>query len=300
MEEEKLLKATHQGKLNIGEKELTCAVLNDGTRVLTSTAIFKAFDRPRKGKGKESYRVTGVPSFMDAKNLEPYIQKHFGDGTLYSVQYMNKSGNSFEGYKAEILPIICDIYLEARQDNALTSRQQPLALASEILVRSLSKVGIIALIDEATGYQEEREKDELQKILAKYISAELLPWTKRFPDEFYKEMFRLKKWSYKGNPKPGIVGKITKEIVYDMLPPGVIDELQNKNPVIESSGRRKYKHHQYLTQETGAPHLDKHLLQLVTLMKISDTWKQFEKLFKRAFNIPDQIEFDFENEEQKQ
>lgn len=171
----------------------------------------------------------------------------------------------------------------------LTPRQQPLAVASEILVRSLSKVGIIALIDEATGYQEEREKDELQKILAAYIREEFSPWTRRFPEEFYKEMFRLKNWNYKENSKPGIVGKITNTLVYEMLPEGVLEELQNKNPVDIKIHRRKLKHHQYLTESTGVPHLDKHLVSVITIMRACDTWEQFEKMFTKVFNLPYQL-----------
>jgi hypothetical protein len=238
-----------------------------------------------------------MPSFIDANNLQPYISKGLKDVINSPIKYRSKTGRILDGYKAEILPLLCDVYLSARVDNTLMQKQQLLAVASEIMVRSLSKIGIVALVDEATGYQEEREKDELQKILAKYIRAELLPWAKRFPDEFYKEMFRLKKWNFKGNPKPGIVGKITKELVYDMLPPGVTEELQNKNPIIDNMGRRKHKHHQYLTQETGIPHLDKHLLQLVTLMRVSDNWGQFERMFKRAFDLPEQMELNFESEE---
>mgnify|MGYP003561277120 CR=1 FL=1 len=52
-------------------------------------------------------------------------------------------------------------------------------------MRAFARVGITALVDEATGYQYERENDELQKILKAYISEELLPWQKRFPDIFY-------------------------------------------------------------------------------------------------------------------
>ena len=66
-------------------------------------------------------------------------------------------------------------------------------------MRAFARVGITALVDEATGYQYEREHDELQKILKAYISEELLPWQKRFPDIFYKELFRLNGWNYTVN-----------------------------------------------------------------------------------------------------
>ncbi len=289
MESEKILKATHQGKLKIGDKELNCAVLENGTRVLYHSAIFKAFNRPSRGNIKVGSRVINMPSFIDANNLQPYIGADLADVINSPIRYQSKTGRIFEGYKAEILPLLCDVYLLARTDNALTAKQQPLAIVSEVLVRSLSKVGIVALVDEATGSQEDREKDELQKILAAYVREEFLPWTRRFPEEFYKEMFRLKNWNYKGNPKPGIVGKITNTLVYEMLPEGVLEELQNKNPVDIKIHRRKLKHHQYLTESTGVPHLDKHLVSVITIMRACDTWEQFEKMFTKVFNLPYQL-----------
>ena len=144
---------------------------------------------------------------------------------------------------------------------------------ADMVIRAFAKVGIIALIDEATGYQAERvRKDELelQRILAAYISPELMPWAKKFPDEFYEQLFRLRGWQYKpiSVRKPRIVGKITSQIVYEKLPPGVLEEMREKNPADEE-GRRKRKHHQFLTEDIGHPHLKDHLLQVIMLMRVS-------------------------------
>jgi hypothetical protein len=127
-----------------------------------------------------------------------------------------------------------------------TPNQVPTALRAEILLRGLQKVAIISLVDEATGYQYQRPKDELRKILEAYISKELLPWTERFPEEFYQEMFRLRNWKFssldytqKGPQGPRYPGKLTKELVYKHLPPGILTELERLNPVVK--GRRKKK-----------------------------------------------------------
>jgi len=106
-----ILKATHFGKITIGDKDLPCAVLEDGTRILSSRAIFKAFDRPRKGKNKEENAWTEMPIFMSANNIKPYVDKALSTGTHFSIKYIAKDKRILEGYKAEILPIICDIYL---------------------------------------------------------------------------------------------------------------------------------------------------------------------------------------------
>jgi hypothetical protein len=298
LNENNILKATHFGIIKIGEKELNCAVLENGSRIINKSTVFKAFGRTKRGRKKDEIRVPSkpnLPSFIDAKNLSEYITNELEDMLINTIKYKTKNGRIVEGYPAEIIPLICDVYLQARIDNKLTSQQQGLAIASEILVRSLSKIGIVALVDEATGYQYDRDRDELQKILSMYISKELLPWTKRFPDEFYKQMFRLKNWTYpRPNAKrPGIVGTYTNKYVYDLLPPGVKEELQKVNPTIKP-GQRKHKHHQFLTEDIGNDHLKNHLLKVITLMQASKDWKDFNILFNRAFNIPEQLEIDYD------
>lgn len=181
-----------------------------------------------------------------------------------------------------------------------TEQEQRYAKAADTLMRAFATVGIIALVDEATGYQAEREKDELQKILSAYISPELMPWTKRFPPEFYEQMFRLRNWQYRplSTKRPLTAGKLTNQLVYEKLPPGVLDELRRKNPTDET-GRRKHKHHQFLTNDVGNPHLEKHLAVVTTLMRISPNWRVFMSHFSRAFPPEaEQMTFEFEDEEE--
>jgi len=299
MSDNQILRATHQGELKIGDNSLPVAVLEDRTRVITMTAVFRAFGRTTRSKINVGNRVINMPSFLDAQNLQPFVTEALKD-VINPITYIGKNGKMTKGYNALILPLLCDVYLSARDAGALTKKQIPLASASEILVRSLSKVGILALVDEATGYQAERDKDELQKILSAYISAELLPWTKRFPNEFYAQMFRLRGWQYRplSTKRPLTAGKLTNQIVYEKLPPGVLDELRRKNPTDET-GRRRHKHHQFLTEDVGNPHLEKHLAVVTTLMRISPNWRVFMSHFSRAFPPHvEQMNFDFEDEEE--
>ena len=277
-------KVSYSGKVTIGKKELSCAVLDNGERILTNTAIFQAFDRPRKGKPSEEYRLKNVPAFITANNLKPYIEREFNDED-FSIEY-ERNGRILTGYKAEILPRICDIYLSARDDGVLTENQKPLAIASDILMRSLAKVGIVALIDEATGYQYERDARALQELLAQYVAKEFLPWVKTFDDEFYIQMFRLRGWDYNGRFKTPYAGVLTNFLVYNRLPQGVLEELKKNNPILDK-GYRKYKLHQGLTKDKGYTHLKQHLSTVTTMMKGFDTWDEFEPVFRKAFNIPD-------------
>jgi hypothetical protein len=183
-----------------------------------------------------------------------------------------------------VLPKICEIFLDAREAKALLPSQMNTAKQSEILIRGLATVGIIALVDEATGYQEIRDRIALRKILDKYITDEWAKWTKTFPDEFYKELFRLKGVPYPpsaGSKKPSYVGHWTNDVVYSRLAPGVLRELKKQVPRMPG-GSRKRKFHQHLTPEVGHPALKDHLSKVIFLMRGFNKWSDFKRALERA------------------
>lgn len=286
----KLLKATHEGKIQIGENELNVAVLEDGTRVITQSAVFKAFGRTKRGRMKDDVRVPNMPAFIDANNVQPYINQDLKD-VLNVIVYSTINGNESSGYDANILPLMCKMYLDARQDKVLKTAQLPLARASEILLVGLSKIGITALVDEATGYQYDRERFELQKILTTYISEEILKWQLTFTDDFYKQVFRL--WGLPFIPKyvknkPSFIGNLTIKYIYDQLPVGVLDKIREKTGKTKA-GNWKYQWHRNLTEEVGREHLKKQIIEVTLLMEISKDKKAFEKLFKDKYLKDPQI-----------
>jgi hypothetical protein len=156
---------------------------------------------------------------------------------------------------------------------------------ADILIRGLARVGIIALIDEATGYQYDRDRYDLERFLAVYLSEEHLKWAKMFPDEFYRQIYRLKNWQYPGGAggKTPYIGRLTNELVYEKLPPGVLEELRVRNPVNPIKKRRQWTHHQFLSEDIGQPDLRNHLLQVIVLLRASANWTIFKRLFARAF-----------------
>lgn len=282
-----LPRATHMGSLQIGDAEIPCAVLSDGTRLLTQAGFLGALGRSTKPKGRSQQVTDGLPPFLATKSLKPLIDKDILDTTV-PVVFTTPTGGKALGFRAELLPKVCDLFLEARSAGFLTVQQAPIAEKCEILVRALANVGIVALVDEATGYQEERDRDELHRLLALYLAEERLAWAKRFPDEFYKQIYRLKGWVWppKGRAKPQVLGHITNEIVYDRLPPGVLEELRKRNPTQDDTKRRKWRHHQFLSQDFGQPDLRDHLLQVIAVMKVSRTWDSFKRAFDEAFPKP--------------
>lgn len=281
-------KATHAGTLKIGDKSITCAVLDDGRRVINYASFSKAIGGPGRARGGEGPSNEGLPSFLAANNLQPFVSEELERLTMPVVyKPLNPTsghqGKSY-GYSAELLPAVCNVFLSARDVDKLLPTQEHIARQCDILIRGLAVVGIVALVDEATGYQKDRDRNELRKILETYIAKELLPWVKTFPDEYYEQLFRLRGWQYSplSVKRPKLVGKLTNEIVYKKLPPGVIEELKKRNPMTEN-GYRKNKHHRYLTEDVGKPHLEKHIASIVTLMRISPNWRIFEKHLERAF-----------------
>lgn len=279
--------ATHRGTLHIGSVEIPCAVLRDGTRVLSENGIANALGG-RSGAAKRLKTAAAeagahIPVFLASKSLSPYVTNELVDGPLKPITYLSGESEVI-GYQAEALPEICNIWLQARQDGALNDQQSDRAQAAEIVMRALANLGVIALIDEATGYQDTRDRDALQAILDKYLQKEFAAWAKRFPDSFYREIFRLRGWSWNAMSvaRPGVVGRYTNDIVYERLAPGILLELQNRNPTMEDGGRAR-KHHQFLTDDIGHPALAQHLHAVIGLMRASATWPQFKSLLDRAF-----------------
>ncbi|MBF0408122.1 MAG: P63C domain-containing protein [Candidatus Riflebacteria bacterium] len=288
----KAFSATHQGILKIGNIEIPCAVLEDGSRVLTATHFLQALGRPYKG----NYKKDKYPAFISSPNLTEFVTPEI-ENLLQPIAYKYKSESRVRGYKAELLPHICSIYISAERKGQLDPSQKRIADQCEILLKGFATVGIIALIDEATGFQEDRKRDALQAILEKYLRKEFAAWAKRFPDEFYRQIFRLHEWCWTSGKvnKPSYVGKITNDVVYERLAPNILEELQKINPKDEK-GNRKTRHHQWLTEDLGHPALAQHLHAIIALMKASTSWKSFIRLLEKAFpkkNIV-QLEFDFD------
>jgi len=273
-------KITHEGELVINDIVLPCYVLEDGTRVLSGRGMqdaLKLVDEVNPGKQKPGTRLA---RFFGYSTLKPFIsakiQRNEPDHFKPIICYRGRQ--KIHGYEATVLADICDAMLEARKQGVpLTDRQQTIADQCETLIRAFAKVGIIALVDEATGYQHEREKDELQKLLKAYVSPELMPWQKKFPDPFYQEIFRLNGWDYTMKTiktRPGVVGTWTNKLIYEQLPPGVLKALKERTPKSEA-GNYTAKLHQSLTEDIGDPHLQAQLNSVIALMQISRDWKEF-------------------------
>jgi hypothetical protein len=268
----KLPKATHFGQLALGSTDLQCFVLGDGRRVISGRGLTAAIGM--KGRG------AGVARVAEHKLIKAYGNAALIEAIANPIKFVGKSPKGLsepsDGYEASVLQEICEALLTARDKGLLkTEQDQRYALQADILMRGFARVGLVALIDEATGYQADRDKQALAKILEAFVAKELQPWLKSFPDDYYKELFRVYKLPYPpaGNPqwRPGFIGHVTNNVVYDRLAPGLLPELKR----MASKQERKTKLHQHLTQDIGHPKLQSHMGSIVTLLKLSKTPEQF-------------------------
>lgn len=282
---EKIVQATHGSPdhpLKIGDMEIPCYVLEDGRRVLVQSSMISALSM---SPGTASARTTGnrLTKFLQSRSLKDYVPEALARSVSNPIKFKTPGGQVAHGFEATILATICESVLDAREKGRLNYQQERIAKRCEILMRGFARVGIVALVDEATGYQDYRSRKALEEILEKFISAELAKWAKTFPDDFYRELFRLKDWRYSplSVKRPQVVGHLTNDLVYERLAPGVLDELKRITPKDEK-GRRKHKFFQRLTQDVGHERLREHLVSVITLMKASPNWTTFYRLLQRA------------------
>lgn len=273
MSEKKELKAMYSGKLPIGRLELDCYVLNDNenTRILSASSIFTVFNRPQRGNRERDtfeYKceLIQLPPFLASKTLYPLINSDLL-GLINKIEFID--GNYTKtGYDANILPAMCELYLRARREKKLAKSQIKLAIQAEILQSAFAKVGIQALIDEATGFQYDRKHDALRYFLQQYIAEGLQKWIKTFPDDFFNELNRLYENEITlSSKRPQYYGKFINTYIYEPLENGYIKaELDKKN--IRDDGTRKAKFHQWLTK-FGKEQLTKQIWKVLGAMQVS-------------------------------
>lgn len=264
--------------IRIGKLEIPCYVLSDGRRVLVQRGMMSALDMKQGTAGRGA--GDRLSKFVNTKALAPFVSPELAEMITKPILFQVEGGQTAYGYEATILADLCDVVLAARKAKALNYQQEHIAEQCEVLVRGFARVGIVALVDEATGYEKVKRERDLAQILEKFISKELKKWVRRFPFEYYEEMFRLKGWDTSdltpNSPKPVEVGKITTDLIYKRLAPGVKDELKRLTPR-NPKGYLVSKLHQHLTDEIGNPKLEKHISNVVTVMKLSENWPTFMK-----------------------
>ncbi|MFT0547464.1 P63C domain-containing protein [Allopusillimonas ginsengisoli] len=267
-----LPKATHFGTLKAGDMEIACFVLDDGRRVISGRGLTAAIGM--RGRGQGAARIAGHKLIKHNENnaLSLAIEA--------PIKFVGKSPKGLntpsDGYEATVLQEVCESILLARDKGLLVTEQdRRYAVHADILMRGFARVGIISLVDEATGYQRDRAKDALAKILESFVAKELQPYMKTFPIDYYEHLFRLRGLAYppEQNPsfRPQYFGRLTNDIVYERIAPGLLVEIKKQ----AAKDEKKAHLHRRLTQEVGHPKLKEHLASVTTVMKLSRDYPDF-------------------------
>lgn len=299
-----LPRATHGSEdhpLTIGDIKIPCYVLEDGRRMLTRQGLqvgigMSASGAIKAGEHRLALFTAGLAERASQADADLSARcVALAEQLANPVRFRSPTGShAWIGYEATMLADLCDVILAARVGGHLTHLQEHIAVKAEVLVRGFARVGIIALVDEATGFQRDREKDALAKILEAFVAKELQPYMKTFPNDYYEELFRLYSLPYPppGNKswRPGFLGNITNDVVYNRLAPELLPELKK----LSSKHERRSRLHQWLTQEIGHPKLREHLASIVAILKLSKTPAEFQANVNRihpAYNRTRELDF---------
>jgi hypothetical protein len=251
--------AKYRGELMLGKAPIDCYVIDTGERVISMRATVKAIADVDGGSLGDYIGVQSLKTFINPTEV-------LSKAITFNIPGTQKQGN---GITAEAFLEICRSYVEALQADALqTDRQREIAIKCSILLASCAKVGLIALIDEATGYQYERDEDALQIKLRAFIAEELRVWEKTFPDELWEEFGRLTNWQKALHHRPKWWGKMVIELIYDTLDPDVAKYLKENKP---PTGARW---HQQLTENYGVRQLVSRCFEIVGMAKTCETMKE--------------------------
>jgi hypothetical protein len=274
---DKLPKATHEGVVEIGDIPIQCAVLAGGKRVLTQSGFMVALGRARQAKGRDYYDAdVNLPAFLTAKNLKPFIPEELLV-TSSQIEFRTLSGTRAYGYPADLLPLVCGVFLDARQatPKVLTHMQEPIADRALLLIRGLAHVGIIALVDEATGFQYDRPRRELEEQLKKFLSDSLRRTARTFPAAYFHHLCRLRGVEFRPDMKlPQYFGHLTNNLVYRRIAPGLVAKLKERRL---ERGSPSNKLAQWLSWEVGVPELLVHLGTVIGVMKQHTDYAKFER-----------------------
>jgi len=184
------------GVLLIGELELQVYVLSDGRRVISRAAATYLLSGVKGGGDLESY--------LNVESLRNYLPENLAEQFVeFQMREVTHRDRNVLGMSAETFLDICTAYVRALDDKALkTERQQLIAFKAGMFLAACAKVGLVAMIDEATGYQYIRAEDALQFKLRLFLEEEVRKWEATFPEELWREFGRLTNWQGSIHQRP--------------------------------------------------------------------------------------------------
>ncbi|MCJ7575135.1 MAG: P63C domain-containing protein [Dehalococcoidia bacterium] len=258
-----------QGTLQIGDVEFSCHVLDNYKRVIAQREVVRSLTGKVSGDLKSYLGTTAISKYIDLAEITDRTISFRIPATQYEAR----------GYEATLLVEICDAYLKAREvGGLLVPSQLKLAKQAEIIIRACAKVGIIALIDEATGFQKVRADNALRLKLQAFIAEDLQEWVRMFPQEFFIELARLENVHYSPRNRPIRWGKYVLAFVYAAVDKDVARELKRRIP----NPHYGQNLHQLL-RDFGKEKVNAQLYQVLGIMKTCRDMDEFRRKFDYVF-----------------
>lgn len=259
--------------------DVPCYVLDDGQRV------FRLFNLTKALRGKEHGKFA---NYLAASNIVEYLPERLrpltdnnNDRVPQGIIEFTFNGQIEKGYNSEDFMDVCTAFVEANMDGVnLSDAQKEILFNANKFILACAKVGIVALIDEATGYQYEREFDALQLKLQYFLTDSLREWEKTFPDDLWEEFGRLTNWKGSLTQRPKYWGKLVNEFIYDCMDRDLANYLRENKPP-------KYtgvKYHQWLNENYGVKELTQHIWKIIGMSKSCESIEDLRYLTNREFN----------------
>lgn len=275
----KIPRVTHYGIAHFGDVECEAVVLEDGRRGFVRRQMLQAI---------------GLKGNFSIPQLRPKL----AEISAKALEILDNSGSTVlmpHGIKAtfvdaEIVPETAVAVVEQAANGKLHPQRLNMLAPCLKIISALSRVGLTALIDEATGYQYHREPNALQDLFTRLIRQTAADWERRFHPEFYQAIYRLFKWHYDpSKPKPHIVGKITQDWVYEpIFPSEIITEIKER--------QTSEKMHQWLTEDGGLKLLEKQRDAVMMIALSSVDYADFNARCSVAFFRRGQVSMLFPHE----
>ena len=161
-------------------------------------------------------------------------------------------------------------------------------MQAQVIIRAAAKLGIIALVDEAVGYAPNQRRREYCRLFEQFVLDECRQWEQEFPDKFINMLYKLyglKRIDPDSTRTPRFFGKFIRKYIYWPLAHSrgaILERLDEKNPVVYAGGGRRYKFHQFLTDEIGLPAFRQHLWQVIGIGEVSANKQAFHRNFYKA------------------
>ena len=288
--------AKYRGVLELGRVNVDCYVSDNELRLISMRGMVKALSGDDHGDTDRIIAAVPIRSYLNFismadKNESKKTTKHSDNADSKAVSFVDLTlpGTTtiakcitHDGFLD-----ICRAYMFAFANDTLkTDKQKRIAVNCSAILAGCAGIGLMALIDEATGYQQHRANDALQIKIQAYILDELRGWEKAFPDELWEEFGRLTNWDKPLQHRPKYWEKLVYELIYDALDPDVAEYLKTNKP----NPKYKQNWHQWLSKDFGAKALHIHINQVVGIAKTCDSIIELKEKVAHLFkNKPLQI-----------